>query len=238
MLPSHSIDLAPLRVGPFTLTTFRVMKDPWSFATHFAGLLAACCGAVALVAMSRHDPLLALSMTIYATAVVGVFTASSLYHFFDVGPRGNAWLRRLDHAAIFAMIAGSYVPPLMCLLDGPWRAGMLAAVLTFGVLGTVFKVAWITCPRWLGTTIYLAMGWIVVIPAGRIFAQLDASQIALLAAGGASYSLGSIVYVKQWPDPWPGRFGHHEVWHLFVLAGAALHFAFVATLLDHPIAPF
>lgn len=238
MLPREPLDLAPVHVGPVRFATFRVFKDPWSFATHFAGMVAACAGAALLLAVTYGDRVRTLAMAVYGAAVIGVFAASSIYHFFDVGERGNAWLRRLDHAAIFGMIAGSYIPPLVCLLAGRWRVGMLAAVLTIALLGTAFKVAWIDCPRWLGTSIYLAMGWIVVIPAPIIFPQLDGLQVALLAGGGLAYSLGSVVYVKQRPDPWPGHFGHHEVWHLFVLVGATLHYGFTLTLLDHPIAPF
>jgi predicted membrane channel-forming protein YqfA (hemolysin III family) len=156
----------------------RIFKDPVSAATHFAGFLLALGATATLVALAGPERPRVAAMAIYGATLVTLFGASSLYHFLDLGERGNRWLRRLDHAAIFLLIAGTYVPPLSLLLDGAWLIG-----------------------------------------------------------GGAAYTLGAAVYARGWPDPWPGRIGHHEIWHCFVLAGAGAHFAFVCTLLDAPPPP-
>ena len=87
-------------------------------------------------------------------------------------------------------------------------------------------------------TLYLGLSWVVLVPAHRILPQLSAGALAWLVGGGAAYMFGAFVFARSWPDPWPGRFGHHEIWHCFVLAGAGAHYAFTYSLLGHPYAPF
>jgi len=214
-----------------------INKDPVAWATHFAGLLASIVGLVFLVVYS-HGTAQVTSMAIYGSSLVALFGASATYHFLDLGKQGNRWLRRLDHAAIFFLIAGTYVPTSVHLLDGAWRVSILAVVGGLGLAGILFKLVWIDCPDWLSTLLYLVLGWLAVIPAHRIFPQLDAYPLTLLVLGGAAYTIGAIVYVREWPDPWPRWFGHHEIWHLFVLAGASVHFFFVWTLVGRPVPPF
>lgn len=216
---------------------FRILKDPWSAITHFVGFVAALIGAVALVVLSFGDVWKTTTMAAYGLSLVVLFLASTVYHFFDIGERGNRWLQRIDHAAIFALIAGSYLPALFHLLDGAWRISMLAVVIGLALAGALFKIVWIDCPDKLGVALYLALGYVVVIPGYKILPQLSPVELGWLLAGGLLYTLGAIVFVKQWPDPWPDRFGHHEVWHLFVLGGAASHYVFTLHLVDAPYAP-
>jgi hemolysin III len=214
-----------------------IFKDPVSASTHFVGFLLALGATAALVSLAGPERPRIAAMAIYGATLVTLFGASSLYHFFDLGERGNRWLRRLDHAAIFLLIAGTYVPPLLLLLDGAWRIGFLALVAGLALAGVLLKLFWIDCPGWLGLALYLGMGWLAVIPAHRIVPQLSGGALGWLIGGGAAYTLGAVVYARGWPDPWPGRVGHHEIWHGFVLAGAGAHFAFVCTLLDAPYLP-
>lgn len=216
----------------------RIFKDPVSSWTHFVGFLAALVAAVFLVWRASYDAPKATGMAIYGGTLVLLFLASSLYHFFDIGARGNRWLRRLDHAAIFMLIAGTYVPPLLHLLGGSWRIWLLGFVLGFAVAGAILKVLWIDCPEWLGLTLYLGLSFVVVVPAHLILPQLSGGALAWLLGGGVAYVLGAFVDFRAWPDPWPGRFGHHEIWHVFVLLGAAAHFAFTYSLVDRPYPPF
>ncbi len=209
----------------------RIFKDPASAWTHFAGFLAALVAAAVLVQRAAHDRPKEAGMAIYGGALVALFLASSLYHFFDIGERGNRWLRRLDHAAIFLLIGGTAVPLLLHLLDGTTRIVLLGVMGAFAIAGTLLKVFWIDSPSWIGMTLYFGMSFAALIPGHRMLPQLSGGEIALLAGGGLFYALGAVVYARRWPDPWPGRFGHHEVWHLFVLAGAAAHCAFNFTLL-------
>jgi len=210
----------------------RWFKEPVSALTHFGGFLAASAGLVYLVAASAHDGAKVAGMAVYGSTLVLLFLASSVYHFVDLGESGNRWLKRLDHAAIFLLISGTYVPVLLHTLDGAWRITMLSVVGALAVAGVVLKLVWIDCPSWLSTALYLALGWIVVIPGYKILPHLDATALSWLIAGGLAYSVGAAVYAFRWPDPWPDRLGHHEIWHVFVLVGAAAHFVFTAGLID------
>ena len=223
-----------------TPSHFAINKDPWSTYTHFAGFVAAVVGLVVLMSVSWEDTARLTSATIYGVSLSLLFLASSAYHFFDLGDEGNAWLRRIDHAAIFLLIGGTYVPSFMHLLDGAWRITMLGVVGSLALLGVVFKLALFDGSKKsrAGTIMYVLLGWIVVIPAYKMYPLIPASSLAWLVGGGLAYSLGAIVYAKRWPDPLPDVFGFHEVWHLFVLLGAGLHYGFVLSLMDLPVPPF
>lgn len=216
---------------------FRIFKDPVSSWTHFVGFWLALIGAAALVWRVAGDAPKTMGMAIYAGTLVMLFLASSLYHWFDIGEAGNRWLKRLDHSAIFFLIAGTYVPVLLLLLDGGWRVAMLGLVLGLAGAGALFKIFWIDCPTWIGLTLYFGLSSVVVIPAHKILPQLSGASLACLIGGGIAYTIGAVIYAKNWPDPWPGRFGHHEIWHLFVLAGAGAHYAFTCTLAGMPYVP-
>ncbi len=213
-------------------------KEPWSAATHFGGFLLAVVGLVALVGHSTHSASKVTAMSIYGGSLVALFGASTIYHFLDLGDRGNKWLRRLDHSAIFLLIAGSYMPPLFHLLHGSTRITMIAIVGGIALLGVAVKLVWIDAPTWVGLTLYLALGWIALVPIWWMLPHLAPLSLSLLLGGGVVYTVGAVVYAKRWPDPWPSTFGHHEVWHLFVLGGAMMHFAFIWTLLAAPVPTF
>ncbi len=216
----------------------RYFVDPVSFLTHCVGAVAAIGGLVYLVTDPRAIGARLVTNAIYGATLVGMLSASSIYHFFDPGPRGKRWLRRMDHTAIFLLIAGTYLPPLVHALDGAWRVSMIAVVGGLALFGVAFKLFWINCPRWLSAGIYLALGWIVVIPAAKIFPVMPGWSTFWLVVGGLFYTVGAIIYARKWPNPYPGRFGFHEIWHLFVLGGAGSHFIFVTTFLDQSYAPF
>ena len=222
-----------LRIG----TRIGTFKDPVSAWTHFGGFWAALVGATLLVGLCIHDPTKATAMAIYGASLVGLFLASSLYHFFDLGENGNRWLRRVDHGAIFLLIAGSYLPPLLHFLDGSWRLGMIGGVGAVALAGVVLKVLWIDSPSWLGLTLYVGLGWVILVPAHRILPQLSAAELVWLVGGGLAYSLGAVVYAWQRPDPWPDRLGHHEIWHVLVLVGAGCHYGFMLGLVNTPVPP-
>jgi hemolysin III len=207
-----------------------LLKEPVSSLTHLAGFFAAVVGLVLIVQAAAHDAPKATAMAIYGTSLALLFFSSAVYHFFDLGPRGNRLLRHLDHASIFLLIAGSYVPPMLILLGGAWRTAMLAIVGGLALLGILVQLFWLDAPRGITTALYLALGWIVIIPAPIILPQLDGIQLATLVGGGLAYSLGALVYALRWPDPVPLR--------LFVLAGAGAHFAFMVTLLAVPVPVF
>jgi hemolysin III len=216
----------------------RLFKDPVSALTHFLGFLGAVVALVFLVVATAHDGPKVTGMALYGASLISLFLASTAYHFLDLGERGNRWLRRLDHGAIFLLIAGTYIPPILHLLDGAWRISMLSTVCGLALVGAAFKMAWVNCPNWLSVGLYLTLGWIVVVPGYKILPQLPAWPLGWLIAGGVAYSIGAVIYALKWPDPWPKRMGHHEIWHLFVLAGAFAHFVFSWWLVDFPRPPF
>jgi hemolysin III len=215
-----------------------VFKDPVSSTTHFAGFWLALGAAALLVWRAAGDPPRTAGMAIYGASLVALFLASSFYHFFDLGPRGNRWLRRLDHSAIFFLIAGTAVPTLLLVLEGDGRLAALGLVLGLAVAGALLKVFWLDCPDWLGMGLYLGLSAVVVVSGHPILPQLSGGALAWLLAGGLAYLLGAAIYARQWPDPWPGRFGHHEIWHLCVLAGAGSHYAFTYSLVGRTFPPF
>jgi hemolysin III len=209
---------------------FGLWKDPASFLTHFAGFVFALVGMVVLVALSPGPWLKTVSFALYGGSLALLFLASSAYHFFDLGERRNLWLRRLDHSAIFLLIGGTYAPMMVHLLDGPWRVGMLVAIGVIALFGVIFKLTWFHAPRWVDAGMYLGMGWLVVLPGSRVFGAMTPETLAWTVAGGVLYTVGAVVYALKWPDPWPEKFGFHDVWHLFVLAAAAAHFKMVWTM--------
>jgi hemolysin III len=224
---------------PPTQPRWRTFKDPWSSTTHFAGFWLALLAAAPLVSRAAGDGDLARTagIAIYSASLVGLFLASSVYHFLDLGPRGNRWLRRLDHSAIFFLIAGTAVPTLSFVFEGSGR--LLALGLVFGLagVGAMLRVIWVDCAGWLSVALYLALTSVVIVAGRGIVPELSGGALAWLLGGGLAYGLGLVIYSIHWPNPWPGRFGHHEIWHLFVLIGAGAHYAFTWTLAGRSFPP-
>jgi len=216
----------------------RINKDPMSAYTHFAGFLAGIAGLVVLLYLSHGDGPKTVGMALFGSTLIAMFGASSAYHFFDLGERGHRLMRRVDHSAIFLFIAGSYIAPLIHTLDGAWRISMLSVIGGIAAAGVLFKMVWISAPRWLTAGIYVAMGWVVVIPGPLILPRLPLAGLIWVTLGGLAYTLGAVIYARKRPDPMPGWFGFHEVFHVFVMIGAAAHFAFMLTLIDQPYPPF
>ncbi len=230
----HALHDADDPTVPRPVEGWRLNKDPWSWITHFGGMVLALVGLAFLVLDSRAGagPAKLTGMAIYGGSLALCMATSALYHFLDIGHAGNRWLRRADHCAIFLLIGGTFVPAALHLLDGTWRTATLVSVASFAAAGILFKLIWIDAPRWLGTGIYVAMGWAAVIPGVRMFPVMETSALVWLFAGGAFYTLGAVVYGTKRPDPLPNVFGFHEVWHVFVLAGAVCHYFFAHSFCD------
>ncbi len=198
-------------------------REAFSHYSHLLGALASLVGVALLAARSRTPALLAVSMA-YGLSMTFMFSASALYHRYKVEEKGDGLLRRLDHLAIFFMIAGSYTPVCYVHLTGAWRWSILAVQWGLVLLGALFKLYFIGAPRAAAAGIYLVMGWIVLIPLSQLLASLSSADLWLLFIGGAAYSLGGIFYALKRPNPLPGLFGFHEVFHVMVLVGAAVHY--------------
>lgn len=204
-----------------------LFKDPISGLTHMASALLALVGLVVLLISSPPDPLARVALLTYGLSLVLLFAASSTYHLVKTTPQRELLLRKLDHTAIYLLIAGTYTPVCAIVLSGAWRWGLLTVIWSLAVIGIAFKLVYIKLPRWITVLIYMAMGWVGVLAFGPLFSALPPAAIGWLAAGGVLYSLGAVVYATRRLDFWPGVFGFHEVWHLFVTAASAAHFVFV-----------
>jgi hemolysin III len=176
-----------------------------------------------------------IGSALYATTALLLFGVSAIYHRGTWSPRVWRFLNRFDHANIFLLIAGSYTPFSLILLDGLNRVLMLSVVWGGALLGVAFKLFWPTAPRWLSAPIYIALGWAAVffIPAffdGALALGLGigVAVFVLIAVGGALYTVGGLVYGFQWPDPSPRWFGFHEVFHSFTIAAFVAHYVGVS----------
>jgi hemolysin III len=190
--------------------------------THGLGLLLALAGLVVLVvvAAARGGARETIACAVFGSALVLLYTSSTLYHSLHA-PRLKAVLRALDHSAIFLLIAGTYTPFTLVTLRGPWGWSLFAVVWTLAVVGITLRLVLRRRPTALFLGLYLAMGWCVIVAARPLFAAIGPSGVALLAAGGLAYTVGVPFYV------WRRLPYHHAVWHAFVLAGSAFHYAAV-----------
>ena len=170
-----------------------------------------------------------LAAAIYALAVTGLLATSATYHRIDWRrPRARAWMRRLDHSMIFVLIAGTYTPFSLLVLDGTLATAVLIAVWAGALGGIVLNLVWITAPKWVTASVYIAQGWVAVIAMPELASRLGAGGVALLMGGGLLYTAGAVIYAAGKPNPRPAVFGYHEIFHALVLAAAAAHFAVVA----------
>ena len=165
-----------------------------------------------------------VAAVIYAASVSALFGVSALYHRVTWTGPVRRRMRRLDHAMIFLLIAGTYTPVGLLVLQGRLGTVVLAVVWGGAIAGIVLELAWAGAPRWLGGTVYLALGWVAVVAMPQLFARLGVTGGMLIVAGGLVYSAGAAVYALRRPDPVPAVFGYHEVFHLLVIAGVAAHF--------------
>ena len=202
-------------------------SDLINFYSHLAGAIASLDGYMILLCVSAGSvPKIVLS-TIYSLCAVFIFTCSSIYHGQKKEEDNtNPW-RRLDHIAIFFMIAGTYTPISYIYLEGYWRWGIIAAQWLLVAIGLVFKLVYIEGPRWLTAVIYVLMGWMALIALNQLILTMPVNSLYLLFAGGFAYTLGALIYAIKKPNPFPGIFGFHEIFHLLIICGAVLHYLMV-----------
>ena len=199
----------------------RGVSHQWAF---FVSLVA---GAV-LVA-SAGDGRARLAVGIYAASVAGLFGTSALYHRVNWRSlSARRWMRRLDHSMIFVLIAGTYTPFALLVLEGTLATAILVTVWAGAAAGVIFKLVWIDAPKWLIASLYIAVGWVAVAAFPQMWTRLGVTPTMLVAAGGLLYTLGAVTYAIKRPDPSPRVFGYHEVFHALVIAAAALQYAVIA----------
>lgn len=203
------------------------LREPASGLMHLFAGVAAIGGLVALLIVGRDDTIKQLSLLIYGVTLMMMLFASAAYHLIDAGPRVLLILRKIDHSAIYTLIAGTYTPLCVNLFTGFWRWGMLTIIWSLAVAGIIVKIFIINAPRWLTAGVYLIMGWLSLLMVKEIVLVLPLGALIWLFVGGMFFTVGAIVYVTKTLDLIPGAFGFHEVWHIFVLLGCSSHYIVV-----------
>ena len=202
------------------------IREPFNGASHLLGLVLACAGTLLLLRMA-DGPWQVLAFSVYGATLILLYGTSSLYHLLPLADRPLRAFRTLDHIAIYFLIAGTYTPLALITLHNGLGWALLVTVWLIALAGIPFKLYYLDAPAWLSTATYLGMGYLalaVLVPLGRV---VTLSGLVWLVAGGAAYTIGAIIYTRERPDPFPGYFGHHGIWHLLVLTGSACHFAFM-----------
>jgi hemolysin III len=191
----------------------------------FAAVAAAGAGAVLLTLATT--PTAVAATAVYVVTLAVMFGVSAVYHRVDWSPAAEARLRRLDHAAIFLVIAGTYTPLAVLAIGGDVGRRLLALAWAGAALGVVRATLWTRAPRTLAALLYVALGWVAVGYVAELRAGVGLAGVILLAAGGILYTVGALVYALRRPDPRPAVFGYHEVFHALTIAAGACHFAVV-----------
>jgi hemolysin III len=183
---------------------------------------------VALIVLAK-TPKATLAVGIYAVSLSALFGTSALYHRVNwTRPDVRMWMRRLDHSMIFFLIAGTYTPFALLVLNGALSSAILIVVWIGAIAGAIVEMVWIDHPKWVAALIYLSLGWVAVVAFPDLWTSMGVGGALLVAAGGLLYTAGAVVYATQRPNPNPAIFGYHEVFHLFVIAAAIAHFTAIA----------
>jgi len=169
-----------------------------------------------------------LALAVYALALVSLFATSALYHRITWQPVGRRRMRRLDHAMIFVLIAGTYTPFATLVLSASSGVVVLVVAWSAALAGVALQFAWSAAPKWLMALLCVAVGWVALATLPELWHEVGPVAIALLVGGGALYTLGAVTYALRRPDPAPTLFGYHEVFHALVIGAALLHFVAVA----------
>jgi len=204
----------------------KYMREPINGLTHFAGAIFSIVGLVLLLmdASARGSVSHIVAFTMFGLSMALLYTASALYHSLKVKEKTIALLQRFDHMMIYVLIAGSYTPICLIVLEGDFRWFVFISVWSVALVGILKKFFWISAPHWITMFLYLAMGWMGVFLFPTLFEKLPIPFLLWIATGGLAYTLGSLILGLKKPDPLPGWFGYHEIWHLFVMAGTFSHF--------------
>jgi hemolysin III len=204
------------------------LRQPFSGFSHLVGAVLSILGLAILLIQGWGDLTREIAYLVYGISLILMFSASAVYHLSNTDEKGLLLLRKLDHTAIYLLIAGTYTPICLLFFEGFWRLGLLAIVWGFALIGVIVKLFVIRAPRWVTAGIYLVMGWLVVVAVGELIRSMPPGALAGLAIGGLFYTIGAVIYITKKMDFIPGVFGFHEVWHLFVILGAFSHFLVIA----------
>jgi hemolysin III len=213
--------MTPAILDPSGKPRMRGVSHQWAF---YVSLLT---GLLLVVFAPRGTATLAAA--IYSVSVAALFGTSALYHRINwktIGAR--RWMRRLDHSMIFVLIAGTYTPFALVALHGALATAILIVVWSGALAGVALQLIWADAPRVVSAIVYIALGWVAIAAYPQMVDNVGVTGTALVTVGGLLYSAGAVIYALQRPDPVPKVFGYHEIFHVLVIAAAALHYAVVA----------
>ena len=206
---------------------------PWSAITHGVGAVLGILATAVLVTAAAWagDVWKIVSFAIYGLSMPALYTASTLYHCVNTTVKGRVALRKLDHAPIYVLIAGSYTPVCLIALRGAWGWTLFGVIWALTIAGVVMSLTWINCPRAVTSTVYIAMGWVAVFALYPLWQAIGAQGVGWLLAGGVLYTVGGVLYALKWPGRDNPRFGCHEVFHVFIVLGSIAHFVMMCGVL-------
>lgn len=204
------------------------IREPGSALTHFIACLMAAIAASPLI-MKAQSGMTTTAVAIFAVSMILLYGASALYHSVNVTGKVLSVFRKIDHMMIFVLIAGSYTPVCLIALGGSMGYSLLALVWGVAIAGMFINVLWITCPKWVSSVIYIAMGWLCLLVFGTLWNTLPHAAFGWLLAGGIIYTIGGVIYALKLPvfNSLHKNFGSHEIFHLFVMGGSICHFIFM-----------
>lgn len=210
------------------------IKDPVSGISHLIGAVLSVIGLVFLIVYSAkygEGAWDVVSFTIFGMGLILLYTFSTLYHMLNIGERGTRVFRKFDHMMIYVLIAASYTPICLGPIRGPWGFSILGVVWGLAILGIILTAVWLQAPRWLTTSIYIAMGWLVIVmayPLLTTFKELNALySLIWLLIGGIFYTIGGVIYGLKKAPFTTKHFGFHEIFHIFVLFGSICQYWFI-----------
>lgn len=207
--------------------TFTI-KEPGSAITHFVGMLLSIMGTSPILMRASYygGKVTVASLAVFMVSMILLYAASTTYHTFDINIYVNMKLKRLDHCMIPVLIAGSYTPVCLVVLHNIYGYAMFAVVWSIAIIAILFKLLWVTCPRWISSVLYIVMGWTCVMAFPQIFLALPRPAFVWLLVGGIFYTVGGVIYALKLPgfDTKHINFGTHEIFHVFVMAGSACHY--------------
>jgi len=202
-------------------------RERISALTHGFTIPVMLIGLIILIVISLGNISTVIVSVIYGLSAIFLFSASFLYHSKKESENDKSFFRKLDHFAIFFLIAGTYTPMSFLYLEGNMRLGILIAQWSLVFLGILFKFFFINAPRVIGTIIYLLMGWMAIIPISKLANTMPHNVFMYLALGGVFYTIGALIYAVKRPNPVPGYLGFHEIFHIFIIGGAISHLLMV-----------
>ncbi|MBL6989913.1 MAG: hemolysin III family protein [Bacteriovoracaceae bacterium] len=215
------------------MSFFNKAKEPISGITHAFGMFASIIGFITLLRQAQIVGATAhiVSVLVFGITLFFMYTASTVYHLLPLSDKWEYHLKRIDHVAIFLFIAGSYTP--FCLIPLYNQLGPIILIIIWLIClaGIIFKICWLEAPIWFSTLIYVLMGNVCLLFIYPLFQSITFGSMTWLVAGGICYMVGALIYVTKRPDPIPGIFRHHEIWHIFVMAGSFCHFWSIKSLL-------